>query len=86
MERTRIAIVGGGLVGPTLALALKSVGLDAIVIDATADADRRADDFDGRAYAIALGSQRLLSAIGVWDQIAGNAQEIATIHVGEGSG
>ncbi|MEM9369888.1 MAG: 2-octaprenyl-6-methoxyphenyl hydroxylase, partial [Pseudomonadota bacterium] len=62
MERTRIAIVGGGLIGPALALALKGPGIESVVIEATPVSDRRADEFDGRAYAIALGSRQLLSA------------------------
>ncbi|MEM9046824.1 MAG: FAD-dependent monooxygenase, partial [Pseudomonadota bacterium] len=85
MERTQVAIVGGGLIGPALALALKSVGLEAVVLDAKPMETREADDFDGRAYAIALGSQRLLATLGIWDQVVGEAQPIEDIHVSEGT-
>ena len=61
-----ILIAGGGLNGPALALALAQNGLSVTVIDAR-EAPLRADvGFDGRAYALALGSQRLLSALGLW--------------------
>ncbi|MEM1277953.1 MAG: FAD-dependent monooxygenase [Pseudomonadota bacterium] len=84
MERTQVAIVGGGLIGPALALALKSASIEAIVLDAKPVETRAADDFDGRAYAIALGSQRLLATLGIWDKVAGEAQPITDIHVSEG--
>ncbi|MBY8976013.1 UbiH/UbiF/VisC/COQ6 family ubiquinone biosynthesis hydroxylase [Rhodobacteraceae bacterium NNCM2] len=85
MERTQIAIIGGGLIGPALALALDSAGFRVTLLDAQPVAAREAPDFDGRAYAVALASQKLLNVIGVWDAIDGNAQPILDIHVGEGS-
>jgi len=77
-------IIGGGLIGPALALASVSSGIRVAVVDRVA-AERRAEPgFDGRAYAIAFGSARLLQALGVWAAIEKNAQEIRDIHVGEG--
>ena len=61
-----VLIVGGGLNGPVLALALAQGGLSSIVLDAR-PAEVRADPaFDGRAYALALGSRRMLAALGLW--------------------
>ena len=74
-----ILIIGGGLNGPALALALAQGGLTVTVIDTLAEAARADDGFDGRAYALALASQRLLQAIGVWDGIATLAQPILGI-------
>lgn len=85
MERTQIAIVGGGLIGPALALALKGVGFDCLLLDANPVAARKDAEFDGRAYAVALASQRLLQVTGVWKLMADHAQPITDIHVGEGS-
>ena len=65
-----ILIVGGGLNGPALALALAQTGHSVTVIDALAEKARKNAAFDGRAYALALASQRLLNAIGVWDRVA----------------
>lgn len=85
MDETRdILIVGGGLNGPALALALAQAGLSVTVIDALPEKARRAADFDGRAYALALASVRLLRAIGVWDRVGDDAQPILQIKVSDG--
>lgn len=79
-----ILIVGGGLNGPTLALALASAGLRSTVIDAL-PVDRRADPgFDGRSYALALASQRMLKALGLWGALAERAQPMLHIKVSDG--
>ncbi len=61
-----VLIIGGGLNGPALALALAQAGVTVCVVDARAAATRAEVGFDGRAYALALASQRLLAAVGVW--------------------
>ena len=82
-------IVGGGLNGPALAIALAQAGLTVVVVDAQPTRARAKPAFDGRAYALALASKRLLGAIGVWDAVAENTQPILHIkasdgHAGEG--
>ncbi|MEM7505858.1 MAG: UbiH/UbiF/VisC/COQ6 family ubiquinone biosynthesis hydroxylase [Pseudomonadota bacterium] len=84
MERAEIVIIGGGLIGPAIALALTGGGLRPVLIDAQAVEVRKDPEFDGRAYAVTLASQRLLNRIGVWEDIAPNAQPISDIHVSEG--
>ncbi len=79
-----ILIVGGGLNGPALALALADTGFDVTIIDALPKGARGKDDFDGRGYALALASQRLLSAIGVWPKVAPNAQPLLDIRISDG--
>lgn len=81
---TDIAIVGGGLSGPALAIALAGAGLRVTVIDAQARSVRDVPDFDGRAYALALTSVRLLQGIGVWDAVADHAQPMLEIKVTDG--
>jgi 2-octaprenyl-6-methoxyphenol hydroxylase len=61
-----ILIVGGGLNGPCLAIALAKSGLSSIVIDALPEDTRMAAEFDGRSYALALASVRMLGALGLW--------------------
>ena len=79
-----ILIVGGGLNGPALALALAQAGFSVTIIDAL-PVDSRADPgFDGRAYALAIASRRLLAAIGVWNRVAANAQPMLDIKVTDG--
>ncbi|WP_299147124.1 FAD-dependent monooxygenase [uncultured Tateyamaria sp.] len=79
-----ILIIGGGLSGPILAIALAQTGHDVTVIDALDEKVRKNAAFDGRSYAVALTSQRLLDGIGVWDSIAEQTQPILEIKVSDG--
>jgi 2-octaprenyl-6-methoxyphenol hydroxylase len=79
-----ILIVGGGLNGPTLALALAQGGLRVTIIDSRPAPDRKGRGFDGRAYALAIASKRLLSALGVWQRVADKAQPILQIKASDG--
>jgi 2-octaprenyl-6-methoxyphenol hydroxylase len=79
-----VLIVGGGLNGPALALALASGGVSSVVVDARAR-DARADpEFDGRAYALALSSRKMLEALGLWKDLAPKAQPINEIKISDG--
>ena len=83
-QKTDVLIAGGGLNGPALALVLAEAGLTVTVVDA-APAQSRADDaFDGRAYALALGSQKMLAAIGLWPALADQAQPINEVKAFDG--
>ncbi len=79
-----ILIVGGGLSGPILAVALAQTGLKVTVIDALEEEVRKTAAFDGRSYAVALTSQRLLTGIDLWDKIADHSQPILEIKVSDG--
>lgn len=79
-----VLIAGGGLNGPALALALAQGGLRVTVIDARPAADRAEAGFDGRAYALAIASKRLLQAVRVWDRVAGNSQPMRKIKASDG--
>ena len=78
-----ILIVGGGLNGPALALALAQGGLSVTVVDSRPAPQRAEAGFDGRAYALALASKRLLMATGVWPRID-NFQPILKIKASDG--
>ena len=79
-----IVIVGGGLNGPALALALAQGGFRVVVIDARPAPARAETGFDGRAYALAIASQRLLSVIGVWGDVGAQTQPILKIKASDG--
>jgi 2-octaprenyl-6-methoxyphenol hydroxylase len=83
-QRADIVIVGGGLNGPALALALAQGGLHVKVVDARPAQARAEAGFDGRAYALAIASKRLLSAIGVWPALADKVQPILQIKASDG--
>jgi len=79
-----VLIVGGGMVGLTLAAALGGAGLAVALVDAAPEAARLDPGYDGRASAIAHGSQRMLAAIGAWSGMAGEAEPILDIRVSDG--
>ncbi|MBF9045849.1 FAD-binding protein [Rhodobacterales bacterium LSUCC0031] len=79
-----ILIVGGGLNGCSLALACAQAGLSSIVIDALPRQDRTEAGFDGRSYALALASVRMLDALGLWADLAEHAQPIVQIKASDG--
>ncbi len=85
-----VIIVGGGLNGPALGLALAQGGLSVTMVDARPALARGAVGFDGRAYALAIASKRLLGGIGVWPGVADLVQPIRKIvasdgHAGQGA-
>lgn len=79
-----IVIAGGGLNGPALALALSQAGFDVTVVDARPEMERAESNFDGRAYALALASKRLLDGIGIWPDVARDAVAMRDIKVTDG--
>lgn len=81
---TDILIVGGGLNGPSMALALAASGLRVTIVDTLPRPTRDMAGFDGRSYALALASTRVLGAIGVWDRVAGHAQPMLQIKASDG--
>ena len=79
-----VIILGGGLVGLTLALALDAHGIRSTVVDPADPAKVLAPGFDGRASAIASASWNMLKAIGLGDRLADKGCPITTIRVSDG--
>ncbi|SNS50913.1 FAD-dependent monooxygenase [Antarctobacter heliothermus] len=79
-----LIIVGGGLNGPALALAAAQAGLTSCVVDSLPLATRQDADFDGRSYALARSSQRMLDRLGLWDALKDHAQPMNQIKVSDG--
>lgn len=84
MTQADVLILGGGLVGGALAVALEAHGLSAIVVDPADPAVTLAKGFDGRASAVASASGRMLEAIGIAQRLAGQGCEIRHIRVSDG--
>lgn len=80
-----VLIVGGGMVGLTLATALGAQGLEVTVLDR--DDPRAVLDaaFDGRVSSIALGSRRVLETLDLWRALASEAEPIRDIRVSDGA-
>jgi len=82
--RADVAIVGGGLVGLSLAIGLGRHGIRTFVVDREDPETVQGAAFDGRTSAIAHASQRMLEAIGIWRHVA-EAQPIWDIRVSDGA-
>lgn len=78
-----IVIVGGGMVGASLAVALKDSGLTIAIIEAFAWKDKQQPSFDDRSIALSYGSKKILQAMSIWDAFKDNCQPIKTIHVSD---
>ena len=79
-----VIIVGGGLIGSALALALGGAGLRVALVDRLDPAAMVDVPFDGRASAISHASCRALEAIGAWKHLTADAQPILDIRISEG--
>lgn len=75
------AIVGGGLVGMALAMAMDRAGMRVVLVDRAPLSIWRDAAFDGRASAITASSRAMLDALGAWPRIARHAQPMADIVV-----
>lgn len=84
MDRADVIIFGGGLVGLTLAVALDSSGLSAILVDPADPAGRATQAFDGRTSAVSSSSMRMLETIGVTQHLPEAGCPIRTIQVADG--
>lgn len=77
-----IVIVGAGIVGATLACALRDSGLRVILVEAKPKA---AGLGQRRAYAISLMSSRIFQSLGLWDDIRPEITACDRIRLSDGS-
>lgn len=73
------------MVGASFACALARLPLRVAVVEAFPFNHSVQPSFDERTTALSRGSQRILSTLGIWEQVAGEAQAIRRIHVSEKS-
>jgi 2-octaprenyl-6-methoxyphenol hydroxylase len=78
-----VAIVGGGMVGASLALALSHTSLKVLLIESSEPGSQKQPSFDERTTALGNGSRRIFEALGVWPEMAAEAGVIRTIHVSD---
>ena len=78
-----VLIVGGGLVGASLACALGQAGLRVAVVEAFPFKVNQQPNYDDRSIALAQGSQRIFSGMGLWDSLSDQVCPIHTIHVSD---
>ena len=78
-----IAIVGGGLVGASLAVALRGSGRRIALIEAHVPDSRSQPSFDERSTALGNASRRIFEALGLWKGLQEQAAPITRIHVSD---
>ena len=78
---SEVLIIGGGLVGASLAIALDAAGIAATLIEAAAPHAGSQPSYDERNLALARATVNGLDAIGVWRHAASAATPIRHIHV-----
>lgn len=87
MSRAQIAIIGGGLVGASLALALqagaKARGWSIVLIEPFAPGDTYQPSYDARSTALSYGTQQIYQRLGIWSQVTARAEPILHIHVSD---
>ena len=83
-DKRDLLILGGGLVGMTLALTAAKQGLSVHVVDRADPSDLTAEGFDGRASAISTASWNLFGNIGIADRLEPFGCPIASIAVTDG--
>lgn len=85
MDSHDIIILGGGLIGQTMALALDLHGLKSVVIDPVDPAGTLTTEFDGRVTAISSSSWKMFDAIGIGPKMRAEARPIRRIEVRDGA-
>src|SRR6188768_4357515 len=83
-DKRDLLILGGGLVGMTLAHAAARKGISSHVVDRADPAELTAEGFDGRASAISTASWNLFGNIGLRARLEPHACPIASIAVTDG--
>lgn len=81
-----VIIVGGGMAGATLALAISSLTKGAVpvaLVEAQQPDNRQHPGFDARAIALAQGTCQQLDSIGIWSALADCATAIKHVHVSD---
>jgi 2-octaprenyl-6-methoxyphenol hydroxylase len=83
VARVDVAIIGGGMVGASLAVALAGSGVSTLLVEGTAPGSATQSSFDDRTTALGNASRRIFQSLGVWERLAPQAAAIRTIHVSD---
>ncbi len=81
-----IAIIGGGMVGASLAVALAPLDIRIAVIEAVPHDSALQPSFDERTTALSNGSRRILETLSTWPAVSAAATAIRKIHVSDQGG
>lgn len=82
-QQVDILIVGGGLIGATLMLALRDMGYSTLLVEEKPFSTQIKPDFDARSLALSPASVRILQMLQLWPLLKEHVTPIETIHVSE---
>ena len=80
---TQVLIIGGSINGATLALSLAQNNIEVTLIEPKTITDTNKLVFDGRAYALALTTKKMFSALNIWNKLENFSEPILDIKIGE---
>ena len=83
MKEYDVIIVGGGMVGASLAVALRPLNLKIALVDAFSFGQPKQPSYDDRAIALSYGSRLIYSGMGLWDQLQSGVTPIDKIHISD---
>lgn len=78
-----VLIVGGGMVGASLAVALKPLRLKVGLIEAFNFGVAEQPSYDDRSIALSYGSSRIYQGMGLWDKLREGVESIQHIHISD---
>ncbi len=78
-----VIIIGGGMVGGCLGLALSQSSLRVAIVEAREFSEKQSDSAGKRAIALSWGSRCILQQLGIWQQVNDAAMAIEHIHVSD---
>lgn len=78
-----VLIVGGGMVGASLAVALKPLNLKVGLIEAYNFGVAEQPSYDDRSIALSYGSSRIYQGMGIWSKLRSGVESIQHIHVSD---
>lgn len=78
-----VLIVGGGMVGASLAVALKPLQLKIGLVEAFQFGAAEQASYDDRSIALSYGSSRIYQGMGVWGKLRSGLESIEHIHISD---
>jgi len=83
VQQFDLAIIGGGLIGASMARAMSGAGLRVVVLDQQPADALYAAAQDNRGLALSYTSSKILAGLNCWQQLAAAAAPIKSVHVSE---
>lgn len=78
-----VLIVGGGMVGASLACALGATDLSVALVEGQVGFGDRPSGLDTRSIALAEGTRRIFETLGIWQDLAADAAPIRRVHISD---